>query len=125
VTRLARLNSYSDQTTFGFWIDVGNGFTTILPSIHLLLSMSYNLPSPFGLSPRSTGLLSLIFFWQELYGTIIYFSSYVMNKRYVGKQNWHIWVVIVANGIWILGPALGMWSCVRMAHENRWDVFRT
>lgn len=116
--------SYSDQTTFGFFVDVGNGFSTILPSIHLLLSMTFNLSAPFGLSPRSAGLLNILFFWQEFYGTAIYLLSYFVNQRYKGHKTWHVWVVIIANGIWFVGPAVGMWCCARLVHENRWDVVR-
>lgn len=116
--------SYSDQTTFGFFVDVGNGFTTILPSIYLVLAMTFNLPEPFALSARNAGLLSIIFFWQELYGTIIYFTSFIVNQRYEGKKIWQLLVVLISNGIWMVGPGLGMWCCWRMVEENRWDVFR-
>ncbi|KAI9025403.1 hypothetical protein DFJ74DRAFT_704903 [Hyaloraphidium curvatum] len=117
--------SYSDQTTFGFWVDVGNGFTTILPSIHLLLSMTFDLPAPFGLSARAAAMLNACVFWQELYGTLVYWSSYLGNRRYEGHGATNKWLVLLTNGVWLVFPGFGLWCCWQMARDGTWAVFRS
>ncbi|KXS21448.1 hypothetical protein M427DRAFT_150830 [Gonapodya prolifera JEL478] len=116
--------SYSDQTTFGFFVDVGNGFLTFLPTLHLLASLTFDLPAPLNISPRILGLVNACFFWQELEGTVLYFSSFFLNDRQRGKSAASIAVVIIANGIWVAGPALGLYCCWEMVQSNTLDVVR-
>ncbi|KAJ3343512.1 hypothetical protein HDU93_008171 [Gonapodya sp. JEL0774] len=97
--------SYSDQTTFGFTVDIGNGFVTFLPTVHLLLSLTVELPPPLSLSPRLLGFTNALFFWQELVGTILYFTSFFLNDRQRGKTIAGMAVVWISNIIWIIGPA--------------------
>jgi hypothetical protein len=73
---------------------------------------------------RELGVLSIIIFYQELYGTVIYFSSYVLNQRYKGHSSANVWIVIVANGIWIVFPALGMYASWLMIQSNSYNLFR-
>jgi hypothetical protein len=51
--------SYSDQTTYGFFVDVGNGFTTLVPSILYALCMTWPL-----LPARVVGIMGMIKFYQ-------------------------------------------------------------
>ena len=68
--------SYADTTTFGFCVDVGNGVTTLLPTVLFGVGMTW---SPL-LSPRGLGMLGLVKFYQELYGTVVYFFQYAFNR---------------------------------------------
>ena len=63
--------SYADQASFGFCVDVGNGFTTLVPSVLFAVSIT----SPL-LDARHLGMLGLVMFWQEFYGTCVYFFQY-------------------------------------------------
>eukprot|EP00798_Chlamydomonas_sp_ICE-L_P024204 gene24204-9802_t len=54
--------SYQDQTTFGFFVDVGNGFTTLLPTLLWALAMTWDVP---GLSARTLGAIGLVLYYQE------------------------------------------------------------
>lgn len=94
--------SYSDSTTFGFWIDAGNGHVTLIPSILFALGMTWDL----GILPRLFGLIGFVYFWQMFYGTVLYFSSYFHNKRWKGRPG--LGIVICANALWLAGPAYGM-----------------
>jgi len=101
--------SYAQCTSYGFWIDTGNGFSTLLPSVFFALGLSLDI-----LSPLHLGLLGLIQFYQEFYGTVLYFSSFIYNKRWTehgwkGASLTKVWtLVITSNGLWFLGPGLGM-----------------
>lgn len=110
--------SYSDQTTFGFFVDVGNGFTTILPTILFAVCMTWPL-----YSARFVGIISLIKFYQECYGTIIYFFSFFLNERYKGKPFAQLAIVILSNCIWIVFPLLGLYASYQMIMRDDYSIF--
>jgi len=54
-------------------------------------------------------------FYQEFYGTVLYFWSFFYNRRWE-DHGWHghnanviFATVVVSNGIWFAGPGLGMY----------------
>ncbi|KAG8469066.1 hypothetical protein KFE25_007584 [Diacronema lutheri] len=102
--------SYSDSKSYGFWIDSGNGFSTLLPGIAFVLGMTYDL-----MDARHLGLLGMIQFYQEFYGTVLYFWSFFYNRRWkdhgwTGSRKHAIFaLVLISNGIWFAGPGLGMY----------------
>ncbi|KNC82080.1 hypothetical protein SARC_05631 [Sphaeroforma arctica JP610] len=105
--------SYADKTTFGFNIDVGNGHSTLLPS----LLMAVSIISPI-FSAKVTGMLGMLLFYQTWYGTVVYFFSYVNCGRYL-KSAWSdIGVVLFANCIWIVFPVLGFYCSVKLIMEE-------
>ena len=53
--------SYADTTTFGFCVDVGNGVTTLLPTLAFAIGMTWPI-----LEPRWLGMLGLVSFYQEM-----------------------------------------------------------
>ena len=111
--------SYADTTTFGFCVDVGNGFTTLVPTVVFAIGMSGRL-----LSARALGMLGLLKFYQELYGTCVYFFQYCFNRRFDRSTRAHVWgVVVPANAIWIALPLLGMWASKRLIVEGNFAVF--
>ena len=57
------LRSYQDQTTFGFFVDVGNGFTTLLPTLLWAVAMTWPV---IGMPARALGSMGLIKFYQEV-----------------------------------------------------------
>lgn len=112
--------SYSDERSYGFWIDAGNGFTTLIPSIVFALGLTYDV-----MDPKHLGVLGLILFYQEFYGTVLYFSSFFHNKRWT-EHGWTgrgkalaLVLVLVSNGIWFAGPSLGMWISYRFVMDGR------
>ena len=119
--------SYADSTSFGFWIDVGNGHFFLLPSLLLSFCISVNeiwlstVTNEY-LSPRNVGLLGIICNYVMMHGTFLYFASYVYNKRYVGCNTSSILVVIVANSLWIIFPSITMYACYYAIHTNTWKT---
>lgn len=109
--------SYSDQTTFGFIIDAGNGHVTLVPTILFALCLTWDL-----VPARLMGIIGIIMHYQELYGTVMYFFSYFLNGRWRGRPG--LPVVLVANTIWILGPALGMHVCYQFIMEGTYTAVR-
>jgi hypothetical protein len=60
-----------------------------------------------------------------MYGTIIYFCSFVVNERYKGKPLSSILVVIISNNIWVVGPLFGLYASYQMVDTNTYQVFRS
>lgn len=77
------------------------------------------------LAPRALGMVGLVMFWQEFYGTAIYFLSYFMNRRHVGRGVAEVVLFVGgSNGLWFVFPAIGMVACARVIESGSFDVFR-
>jgi hypothetical protein len=101
-------------------VDVGNGWTTIIPSIIYLISMSYDI-----LSARTIGCIGLVKFYQELYGTCIYFLSFILNKRYKNKGILEISLFVgLSNGLWFFFPLLGMYVSYMLILSDSFLILR-
>mmetsp|Transcript_8805 Transcript_8805/g.32462 ORF Transcript_8805/g.32462 Transcript_8805/m.32462 type:complete len:183 (+) Transcript_8805:121-669(+) len=73
--------SYSDEVTFGFWIDTGNGISMLVPSILMTVGLTWDIASA-----RALGVLCMLANYQMMYGTIVYFAGYFHNLRYKGSK---------------------------------------
>jgi hypothetical protein len=121
--------SYANRESFGFFIDVGNGWTTLPPTLAFLVGMTAHgagyagsLSLPFG--ARSLGVLGLISFYQEFYGTCVYFLSFVLNKRYKSLTPLEVGIfVCFTNGLWFAFPLLGMKASWDLIHTGDYSVF--
>jgi len=110
--------SYADRRSYGFWGDVGNGWNTLLPSIFFLVGMTAGMVPPVVL-----GIVGALIFYQKLYCTVLYFVAYLFNRRYEGRPLGRIiGVVGGTNGVWIVLPAIGLYVCIRLIVENRFDL---
>jgi hypothetical protein len=117
--------SYANRESFGFFVDVGNGWTTLPPTLAFLVGMTAHgggdyagsfLALPFG--ARALGVLGLLSFYQEFYGTCVYFLSFVLNKRYAKLTPLEVGIfVCFTNGLWFVFPLLGM--------KASWDLVMT
>ncbi|CBN74943.1 conserved unknown protein [Ectocarpus siliculosus] len=64
-------DAYVQPVSAGFNIDVGNGHTTLLPSLFLLASMVRPLADP-----KITGMVGLLAHYQMLYLSLLYFYAF-------------------------------------------------
>lgn len=111
-------DGYADPKSFGFAIDVGNGLSTLVPSLLFHVGMTAPLFSPIVL-----GIIGLLVFYQKFYGTCLYFFQYVHNRRWEGlPRNAVIATVGGSNGIWFVFPLVGMYVCLRLVLENDFGV---
>lgn len=112
--------SYANHHSFGFFIDIGNGFTMLLPTLIALYGMTYEI-----LAPRALGILMLIINYQMWYGTLIYFASFLFNKRYEGHTRLNLVLFVGAtNGLWFTLPLWGMYAGVRLIYSDSFALFR-
>ena len=111
--------SYIDTRSFGYCVDVCNGVSTLVPTVVYAVGMSYPV-----LSPRVLGMLGLVSFYQECYGTVVYFFQFFFNGRQkLISKPMVLGVVLPANMIWIVFPMLGMWASSRLIRDGTFDVF--
>lgn len=114
-------NCYANRESYGFFIDVGNGWTTLLPTVAWLVGMT----NTFGVGARWFGIIGLVSFYQEWYGTVIYFFQYCFNGRYKGRAAWEVALFVgLSNGIWFGFPVLGMYLSVDMIFTDSFDILR-
>ena len=112
--------SYANKQSFGFYVDVGNGFTTLAPTFLFLVGMTKPI-----MPARILGILGLLSFYQELYGTVIYFFSYIVNKRYKNFKAYEIVLfVCFTNGLWFFLPLLGMYVSYILVQTGSFDCIR-
>jgi len=113
--------SYQNHESFGFFIDFGNGLSTIPPSLLINIAIAW----PDKVSPLWVGCIGLAMYWQVMYGTIIYVLSFVFNKRYEGKSLLEVCLFVgVSNSLWFIFPLVGIYSCVRMLRDGNLDAFQ-
>jgi len=106
--------SYSSSESYGFFIDVGNGWSTILPcclwNFAILFPHNHSLTAVVLL-----GFIGSCTYWQILYGTIIYFLSFMWNKRYKSKPFAEVLGFVgFANGIWFFFPIACLWASYKL-----------
>jgi hypothetical protein len=112
--------SYQNHESFGFFIDIGNGFSTIPPSI----LMNVALIRPSMCNHLLVGCVCLASYWQIIYGTIIYVASFVFNKRYEGKSLLEVCLFVgISNSLWFFFPLIGVYYCVVMLRDGNLDAF--
>jgi len=112
--------SYSNPESFGFFIDVGNGWSTIFPCV--LWNIAVVFPHWFAPTTATNhsavvllGFIGACSYWQVLYGTIIYFLSFLWNKRYKNKPLVEVLGFVgFANGIWFFFPIACLWASYRL-----------
>ena len=110
--------SYADRRSFGFAGDVGNGFVTLVPSLVFFFGMTVSI-----LPPIILGLIGAFIFYQKFYCTCLYFFTFILNRRYEGHRPTALLAVVGGtNGVWIVFPAIGLYVCIRLILENRFDL---
>jgi hypothetical protein len=112
--------SYQNNESFGFFIDFGNGMSTIPPC----LLWNYAMAFPNHVSPLWVGCIGIASYWQILYGTIVYGLSFCYNKRYKGMT----WLELagfvgVSNSLWFVFPILGLYCSVCILRDGNLSLF--
>lgn len=111
--------SYADKRTYGYTIDIGNGLSTLVPGILLHFGLTYHF-----LSAQVLGIIALLFFYQVTYGTVLYWISFIINKRYqqiTFKEN--MIYIVGTNAPWFILGLFGIYTAIRLVIDNNYSVF--
>lgn len=113
--------SYVDRRSYGFIVDIGNGFVTLLPTLFLLFAYTVKFRPAI-----VVGIVGLMVSWQWIHATAMYIASFFIAQRQklIPKlqTNILIWGI---NTAWILFGLLGGYVSVRLIIENNYTVFGT
>ena len=115
--------SYSNMESFGFFVDVSNGYCFMLPSALFLYSMTYGPPQLH--EHPDAGLYRVSEFlgydaWHMHLLSIFFFNG--RHKRFSAKE-----VALFiggSNGLWFVFPLLGVYVCYDMIQTNTLNVVR-
>ena len=110
---------YSRRGSFGYNIDVGNGFSTIIPATLFVFGMTFEI-----MPARWLGIIGVAMFWQMWYGTIVYFAQFFNAGRHKGHSARDLWLFVGGtNGMWFIFPLIGLWASVTMILNNSYGLF--
>jgi hypothetical protein len=110
---------YADRRSFGYNIDVGNGFTTIIPSALFALGMTFEL-----MPARVLGTVGVIMFWQMFYGTAVYFFQFFHNGRHKGHSMRDLVLFVgLTNLLWLIFPLWGLCASIQLILDGTYALF--
>ena len=111
-------DAYASRRSFGFFIDIGNGFSTLVPSLVVLYGMTFHL-----LPARVLGIIALLLCYQMWYGTVIYLVSYFHGRKHVGRSPLEVATIVgMTNGVWLVFPVIGMIAALAMIESGSYAV---
>ncbi len=110
--------SFSDRRTWGFNVDVANGFLTPLPTLALYAAITYDF-----MPAILTGMLGLVLSWQWAYATSVYWVSFFMagRQRFLTRAELFGYVGAL-NAPWVLFGLLGMYVSARLILDGDYGV---
>ena len=110
--------SYADRRTYGFNVDIANGFVTPVPTLILYAAFTVEF-----LAPLIAGIIGVILFWQWAYVTSLYWVSFFVAKRQTRISRREIYIFILAiNSFWVLCALLGLYVSIRLLVDGNYSV---
>jgi len=110
--------SYTDRRTYGFNIDIANGFFTAVPTLVLYAAFTVAfLPALFA------GILGVMLFWQWAYATSVYLVSFFVAGRHklISRADLYIYIW-GTNSVWVLSGLLGLYVSIRLIVDGDYTV---
>ena len=110
--------SYADRRTYGFNVDIANGFVTPVPTLILYAAFTFDF-----LPAVVAGIVGAMMFWQLTYATSVYWVSFFVANRQARIRPRDTLVYIWAlNSPWVLFALLGLWASVRLIVDGDYSV---
>lgn len=111
-------SSYADRRTFGFNVDIVNGFLTPVPTLIVYAAYTFHfLPALW------TGIVGVILFWQVMYGAWVYLVSFFVAGRQARISRRELYTYILApNSPWMAGGLLGVYVSIRLITDGDYSV---
>ena len=111
-------SSYADRRTYGFNVDIANGFATPVPTLLLYAAYTFDI-----LPALAAGIIGVMLFWQLTYMTSVYLVSFFVANRQARISRGELYIYILAmNAPWILCPLLGLYVSVRLILDGDYSV---
>ena len=111
-------SAYADRNTYGFNIDIANGFATPAPTLILYVTYAGGL-----LPAVAAGILGAILFWQWAYASSLYVVSFFVGQKQSRLTTREFYIYIFSlNAIWVLIPMLGLYVSVRLILDGDYSA---
>ncbi len=110
--------SYADRRTYGYNVDIANGFVTPVPTLILYAAFTFDfLPSVVA------GIIGAMMFWQLTYATSVYWVSFFGANRQarIGRRDMYIYIWAL-NCPWVLFALLGLYVSIRLIVDGDYGV---
>lgn len=110
--------AYSDRRTFGFNVDIANGFFTPVPT--LILYAAYTA----GFLPAVVaGIIGAMLFWQWTYVSSLYWVSFFVSGSHTRIARGEFYIYVGAtNAFWVVCPLLGLYVSARLILDGGYSV---
>lgn len=110
--------SYADRRTFGFNVDIVNGFLTPVPTLIVYAAYTFQF-----LPALVAGIVGVILFWQVMYGAVVYLISFFVAGRQarISRRELYTWIV-APNSPWMAGGLLGVYVSIRLITDGDYSV---
>ncbi len=111
-------SAYADRNTYGFSIDIANGFTT--PASTAVLYAAYTA----GVMPAiAVGIVGAMLYWQWAYSTSLYLVSFFVGQKWSRITPSQFYIYIMGpNAVWVLIPIVGMYVSIRLILDGDYSV---
>ncbi len=111
-------SAYTNRNTYGFNVDIANGFATPVTTLILYVTMTGGL-----LPAIAVGILATMLFWQWVYMSSLYLVSFFVGGKRdrVGGRDFYVFMVL-PNSIWILIPMVGLYVSIRLIVDGNFSV---
>ena len=110
--------SYEDRRTYGYNVDVANGFVTPVPTLVLYAAYTFDwLPAV------TAGIIGALMFWQLIYATAAYWCSFFLAKRQerISRRDLYIYIWAL-NAPWFLFALLGLYVSIDLIVNGDYGV---
>lgn len=110
--------SYADRRTYGFNVDIANGFATPVPTLILYAAYSVDL-----MPALAAGIIGAMLFWQLIYMTSVYWVSFFVADRQSRISRREKYINIYGmNCPWVLCALLGLYVSIRLIADGDYSV---
>ena len=111
-------SSYADRRTYGYNVDIANGFVTPVPTLILFAAFTVDF-----LPALVAGIIGAMMFWQLTYATSVYWVSFFVAKRQrlIGRKDMYIYIWAL-NCPWVLFALLGLYVSIRLIVNGDYSV---
>ena len=110
--------SYADRRTYGYNVDIANGFVTPVPMLVLYAAYTFDI-----VSAPLAGIIGTMLFWQLAYATSVYWVSFFGANRQsrISKRDKYIYIWAL-NSPWLLFALLGLYVSIRLIADGDYGV---
>ena len=111
--------SYTDRRTYGYNVDIGNGFLAPVSTLVLYAAFTFDfLPRPRRGNHRSHSVLAT-----DLRNLALFGSVFFLAKRHTQLSRREICIYIWAlNSPWLLFPLLGLYVSIRLIADGNYSI---